>query len=137
LAIASLGEAIGVHFLVRRFGPAATITAAVLHGYALLWLLGDARALKLRPIVVEGDVLRLRLGLRWEADIPLAQIERVETALRPGETGMRLAVLGSPNLRLVLREPAELYGPVGIRRTSKDLLLLVDDPKALAALVQR
>ena len=130
VALCSLGEGIGMHFLLRRLGPLAAFAGIALHVYMLLWLLGDLRALAMRPIVVEGGLLRLRIGLRWEAEVPLRLIERVE---RGGTQGLRLGVLGSANLRLVLSEPVELHGIFGIRRGSSELLLQVDDPDALAA----
>jgi hypothetical protein len=133
IALVSVGEAVGVHFLLRRFGPIATGSAAAFHVYALLWMLGDLRALMVRPIRVEEGVLHLRLGLRWEAEIPLSLIERVELQPKAAEGAMRLAVLGSANLRLVLRSPVVLHGPFGIRRESSDLLLQVDEPERLAA----
>jgi hypothetical protein len=137
VALCSVGEGIGLHFLLRRFGFLAALGGIVLHLYMLLWLLGDLRALALRPIIVEDDLLHLRLGLRWEAEIPLRLIEKVEPAstvgLQGGAGGLRLGILGSANLRLVLSEPVVLHGIFGIRRSSKELLLQVDDPEGLAA----
>jgi len=133
IALVSVGEAIGVHFLLRRFGPIATGSAAAFHLYALLWMLGDLRALMVRPIRVEEGVLHLRLGLRWEAEIPLRCIERVELSPKSDPASMRLAVLGAANLRLLLGEPVVLHGPFGIHRESRDLLLQVDDPERLSA----
>jgi hypothetical protein len=130
VGIASLGEAVGVHFLVRRFGPAATISAAALHIYFLLWMLGDYRALELRPIEISGALLKLRIGLRWEGELPLRLIEAVDSDYT---SGLRLGILGAPNLHLKLREPVELRSFFGITRRSDSLLLQVDDPTALAA----
>jgi hypothetical protein len=130
LGLCSIGEGVALHFLLRRFGPYVAGAGIVLHLYMLVWILGDLRALALRPIQVEGGLLRLRIGLRWEAEIPLRLIQSVE---RSGTEGMRLGVIGSPNLRLVLREPVQLQGMFGIRRRSSSLLLQVDEPDALAA----
>jgi hypothetical protein len=70
LIMVSAIEIVSVHLLVAR----ASITAAwVLTGlglYAVLWILGDFQAVRLRPLVVEDEVLRVRLGLRWSLDIP-------------------------------------------------------------------
>jgi hypothetical protein len=131
IGMASIGEGLAIHFLVRRFGPLASLASLALHLYFVLWLLGDLRALHLRRIQVEHGVLHLRLGLRWEAEIPLRLIESVQ---RGGAAqGRRLGVLGSPNLAVKLREPVVLHGLLGIRRTSDSLLLQVDEPDALMA----
>jgi hypothetical protein len=135
-AMVTVGEGLALHFFLRRYGPLASFGGLVLHVYMLLWLLGDLRALALRPITLEGELLHLRIGLRWEADIPLRLIESVVSgagAALTGSAGLRLGVIGSANLRLVLSEPVELHGIFGIRRTSKELLLQVDEAAALAA----
>jgi len=131
ILLACVAEAIPVHFLVRRWGPLAIALGLAVHVYTALWLIGDLRALVLRPIRVEGGMLLLRLGLRWEADIPVSRIAAVERA-RSGP-GLKLGVLGTPNLLVRLREPATLHGPFGIVRKSDALLLQVDEPDALAA----
>ena len=101
-----------------------------MHVYTVLWLIGDLRALVLRPIRIEEGKLLLRIGLRWEADVPLEAIAAVERT--PGANGLRLGVLGTANLVLKLRAPMRLHGPFGIRKTSDTLLLQVDDPDGLA-----
>ncbi len=131
IVLACVAEAIPLHFLFRRWGALAAALSVVVHVYTVLWLIGDLRALVLRPIRIEGGLLLLRIGLRWEADVPLHSIAAVERG--PSPAGLRLGVLGTPNLVVRLRAPMQLHGPFGIRRTSDTLLLQVDDPDALAA----
>ena len=50
----------------------------------------------------------------------------------PVGRGLRLGVLGSPNIALELSVPLELHGPFGVRKTGDRLLLQVDQPDALA-----
>jgi len=107
------------------------VIAAGLHLYALLWLLGDARALRNRVTRVDGHLLRLRLGLRWQADIPRAAIDSVEIGPAPAGS-LRLKILGAPNLVIRLREPTEVRGFLGISRRSNVLAVQVDDPKGLS-----
>ncbi|HEY6908795.1 MAG TPA: hypothetical protein VI356_05470 [Myxococcales bacterium] len=131
IALACVAEAIPLHFLFRRWGPLAAALSVVVHVYTVLWLIGDLRALILRPIRIEGGRLLLRIGLRWEADVPLDSIAAVERGT--SAAGLRLGVLGTPNLVVRLRAPMQLHGPFGIRKTSDALLLQVDEPDALAA----
>ena len=126
LGVVVLGEGIPLHFVLPRGWAIASL---VLHVYTLLWLLGDLRAMQLRPITVSRDTLHLRIGLKWEADIPLSEIESVE--LTQKAEGRKLAVLGSPNLVLRLRKPHDLHGLFGIQRTARTLSLQVDEPGAL------
>jgi len=106
--------------------------AAAIHLYALLWFLGDARALRNRVTRIDGNTLRLRLGLRWAADIPLRLIESVETGPSP-VSSLRLKVLGATNLVLRLRQPIAVSGLFGITRRSSTLGVQLDDPEGLAA----
>ncbi len=131
ILLGCVAEAIPLHFLFRRWGPAAAALSVTVHVYTALWLLGDLRALVMRPIRVESGKLLVRIGLRWEADVPLGQIAAVER--NPAATGLRLGVLGTPNLALRLRAPLRIEGPFGIRKTAELLLLQVDDPDGLAA----
>lgn len=39
--------------------------------YTLVWMIGDWRALRLRTSTVTPDSIQLRLGTRWEVEIPL------------------------------------------------------------------
>src|SRR5205807_699149 len=121
IGICVLAEGLPLHFLLH--GTAALVSV-VLHLYTLLWLLGDLQALRLRPIEVADGVLHLRLGLRWEAEIPRSQI----AALDDAHAALRLGVLGTPNLTLRLRAPVLLTGLLGRQRTAQALALQVDDP---------
>src|SRR5262249_41701789 len=123
IAIMVVAEGIPLHFVLPR---GWAIGSLVLHVYTLLWLLGDLRAMQLRPITVSGDTLHLRIGLKWEADIPLSEIEWAELADRA--EGRKLAVLGSPNLVLRLRRPHELHGLFGVRRMAQTISLQLDEP---------
>jgi len=132
LGLVTVAEAIPIELFLRRFGNAPVAIAAAIHLYALLWFLGDARALRNRVTRIDGNTLRLRLGLRWAADIPLRLIESVETGPSPVGS-LRLKVLGTTNLVLRLRQPIEVSGLFGITRRSSTLAVQLDDPEGLAA----
>jgi hypothetical protein len=82
-----------------------------------------------------GEILRI--GLRWEADIPLNQIELVEliTASQevPGRAILIASLLGQPNLRLRIIKPMTIVGMYGIQKTAQEIWLTVDDNRQLIA----
>jgi hypothetical protein len=133
LALASVAEAAGAHLLLAHWSPGAAWIATGLSAYALVWLVGDLRALALRPVLLEDGLLRVRIGLRWRADVPLASIR----AICAGPDPLRhrscavASPLGGPNLYLHLDGPAVLEGPLGLRRRGESLGLRLDDPAAL------
>lgn len=128
-----------VHLVLTLLGrPLLAWAASALGAYGALWLLGDWNALRLRPTRVEGDRLLLRVGLRWQAEIPLALVQ----AVRPvGFGGARDAfsagLLRRPNVLLELSAPVELTGPYGVRRRAQRIALTVDAPAALARRLTR
>ena len=133
--VMSVPETAGLHLLIARWSTTAAWVATALGIYGVVWLLGDLRALQLRGVTVTGGVLRIRIGIRREADVPLASIAAVEEGAAPGAE--RLAVLGAPVLTLRLREPVEVRPLFGKARRATALALQVDDPAALRALVTR
>ncbi len=89
-----------VHAALVRTHPHVAWTLTIASAWAALWLLGDYQALRLRRSEFTGGVLRLRVGLRACADVPLADI----VVARAGRLG------GLPHGRGLLRaypKPAE------------------------------
>lgn len=138
LALAGAGEALGAHFLVAHWSAGWAWALTAFSAYSGLWLLGDFRALVLRPVLVDDRVLRVRVGLRWRAEIPLAEIVRACPGPDPARhRGCAVASpIGPPNLYLHLARAVELEGPMGLRRRSDCVGLRVDDPGALERLLR-
>jgi hypothetical protein len=148
IGLALVTETIALHFLVGMWSRTAAWILTGLSVYAGIWLLGDFRAIVSRPILVGPERLSLRVGLRWEAEIPierLAGIERIDgidgieriDGIEPVASAkttarkdlLTAALLGKPNLRLVLREPTEVAGLYGLVRTVFEIRLRLDEPE--------
>jgi hypothetical protein len=122
-------ETICLHILLSLWSvvPAWTVTAISL--YSLLFLVADYNASRLRPIVIEGDDLILRIGLRWRAPVTLSDLREIRTGSIPEDERKRYhrAVLfGSPNVFLELDRPCTLTGFYGIERKTDRVALAVD-----------
>ncbi len=138
LLLASLAEIPAAHLLVRQWSFRLAWLLTGLGLYGALWLVGDWRACRTRPIRVEGGVLRVRFGLRWSLDIPLESIRalRAPTAAEKASRGavdLRLALPGAPWTVLELDRPIEARGPYGRRREVRSVGLGVDEPGRLEA----
>jgi hypothetical protein len=140
LILVTLGEIPAMHFLIRLWSDRAAWIFTALGLYAILWVIGDWRACRFRPIRVEDGTLRIRFGLRWRADVPLDSIVRVrpstaaERATR-GAVDLRLALPGGSWTVLELDRPVVAVGMYGRRRTIRSLGLGVDEPARLAAVL--
>jgi hypothetical protein len=135
LAFAGVGETVGVHLLLARWSGAAAWGATALSAYSGLWLLGDFRAVALRPVLLARDRLEVRIGLRWRATVPLDRVRAICAGPDAGRhRGAAVAsALGPPNVYLHLDGPAELEGVLGLRRRGDCLGVRVDEPERLLA----
>jgi hypothetical protein len=130
-----LVETIALRVLVSHWGPAASWALTGLSLYAVVWLAGDYRAMAERPTRVTATLLSLRVGVRWEAEIPIDQIVQVDplkpSEKPPGRDTLVAALLGQPKLRLRLVGPVEVTGMYGIRKTVREIWLGVDQAATL------
>lgn len=141
LLLVTAVEVVTMHLLVRTWSERLAWVLTALGVYGAIWVLGDWRACRHRPARAEKGVLRVRFGLRWRLDVPLASV----TALRPPTprematkrgVDLRLALPGSRWRVLELDPPAEAEGIYGLRRTVRTLGLALDEPTLLDAALE-
>ena len=138
----ALVEVFAVHLLVSRWSEAVAWVLTALSIYSVLWLLGDWRAVRLRPITVHPDRVVLRAGLRWTLEVPRDRIVAVRRRdwRRPfgeEEGDLSLALFGDPDVVIELAGPLTAAGPFGIRREGSRIGVSVDDPTALVDSLSR
>jgi len=122
-------ESVAMHFLISLWSAKVAWLLTALSGYSLVWMFGDYRAIVLRPTLLTSTALRLRIGMRWQAEIPLNEIRDVRPyepsdARLPGFRAVTL--MGAPLLTVELRKPIVLEGLFGIRRTASSLGVAAD-----------
>ena len=132
----ALVEMTAVDLIVRaRHVTAANVVLAV-DVLAAIWLLGFARAVQLRPILLTADTLLIRNGLALSVDVPLAdasiEFGRVRAPARGTPRYLR-AAMGQPNALLTLRKPATVRRAYGRLRLVDRIGLVLDDPKGFEA----
>lgn len=122
-----------LHLLLDHFVASwAAWIATFLGIYGALWIWGDAQAMRLRPTRVEDGKLKLRVGLRWAADIPLGLIRSVQPWTdEPEEGDLDVSVFGSGNVRVELRREVVVEGPFGITRKGGVIVMQADDVAGL------
>ncbi|HEY3497874.1 MAG TPA: hypothetical protein VGK73_24415 [Polyangiaceae bacterium] len=130
-----------VHVWLSHTGLVAlTWSAFALHVVVLVWIVGDAHALRLRRsyLVASADgttaTLELRVGARARGTFPLTSIAEVSTGewatAAPGERSV--AVSGPANVKIAFRHPVELKCLLAAPVAIQGLLLQVDEPQRFA-----
>jgi hypothetical protein len=139
IGVSVVFEGIAMHLLLHQWSPVAAWIATALDAYALLWLTALSRSLYLRPMLFDGEVLHLRVGLLWQAEIPLREVQRISPVTQEAlPAGCRtLTFLNPPHLCLEMKAPLRLRGPYGLGRTVNSIAIAVDDPASLAAALHR
>jgi hypothetical protein len=107
--------------------------------YGLVWLMGDLRLLKeSRGIFFEEDMMKIRMGLRANADIPVNKILRAEKSTPPDplpgqftaqESGtLQVTVFDKPNVLLSFDSALSIRMLFGMEKSTKFLRLYLPDP---------
>ena len=128
VALASVMEIVPMHLLIRHWSEAAAWIATGVSLYGMVWLIGLARSIVLRPMLVTADCVDVRFGLIFRARVPREHIASVRI-IQPGEAGQttRVPRRSEPNVCIELTNPIEAEGPFGIRRLVTGLALAADD----------
>ena len=125
-------EAFAVHLMVSRFSlPAACILTA-LSAYTIVWMVAEARAVVLNPLLVGNGELVARWGMLARERVPLGLIAWVgecEPAV-PRKERLDLAAMGGRAVWIELAEPLEVRGITGKRRIVRALKVSPDEPAA-------
>lgn len=137
VSVAAALELVGGHLLVMHlWGEVAALVHLALSGYAILWLIGDWRALGARVTTLDDGVLRVRCGLRWSADVPLDAVEavyHVRKTLPADRPTLDASPMRSARFALDLARPVVAEGPYGLRKKVTRVALGADDPHRLLA----
>ena len=138
VAFASTMEIVPLHLLLHHWSPLAAWIATSLSLYGMIWLIGLARSLTLRPVLVGPDYLDVKFGLLFRLRIPRQSIAAVRRS-DPADAATVVPRRSAPNVFIEFADILEAEGPFGLRRPVRRLALSADEEvdfsKALHALV--
>ncbi|CAA9369018.1 MAG: hypothetical protein AVDCRST_MAG32-399 [uncultured Nocardioides sp.] len=144
-------EVVVLDVVLRRWLPSLQLPLLVIGVWGLLWMLGLLAAYRVRPHLLDDQVLALRDGVHTaRTDVPLSAVAVIRQAdhelpgllrsihVEPAEDGdlLLVGVSSRTNLELVLTGPTELAtpnGPVTVSRVG----FWVDEPREVAELIRR
>ena len=134
LAGVSVMEAALVHLVVMRWSTAAAWVLTAVSAYGTVWLIAQARAFVLRPVLVHDGVLVVRAGMMWTVRVPLQAIAAVEQG--GAKCDLRVPPASEPNVRLRLSEGVTACGMYGVKRRVASIALAVDDREGFVCAVR-
>jgi hypothetical protein len=131
-------EGLAMHLFLARWSAMAAWAWTVLDLWAVIWLLGDYQALRLRRSWIDDDALHVHYGMRWSVVIPRALITGVEEIRNESDWKrkdvLKIAILDAPRWKIALREPVVVRGMAGLRKTVIALAVLPDQDDWVAHL---
>lgn len=131
LGLAFPVEIVAMHMLLSQWNVVVAIVVTLLSLYAAVWLVGDARARVLRPVVLGKDELRIECGIQMTGVVSLGSIASVscrEPADIDKSDKLNYGTFYQANVWIVMHDPVEVRTLLG---TKKPLAigLSLDDPQ--------
>ena len=138
VAFASTIEIIPLHLLLHHWSAPAAWIVTSLNLYGIIWLIGLARSIALRPVLVGPDYLDVKFGLLFRLRVPRDLIAAVRRS-GPGEATTIVPRRTTPNVLIEFIGTVNAEGPFGLRRPVRRLALSADEEvdfsKALHAVI--
>jgi len=108
------------------------VTALSLYG--LLFIVAEITATYKRPSFISDDVLFIRLGIRWQAAIPLSDINNISRiSKKPLKSELTLngGLIAVPNTLITFKQPIWINGSYSIKKRIDQLSIFVDNQPEL------
>ncbi|MFB9325218.1 hypothetical protein ACFFSY_04705 [Paenibacillus aurantiacus] len=144
LAVIVLVDTVAMHLLIGLWSDVAAWVTTVLNLWLLLLLVADYRASRLNKVAIVSGMLRIRYGLKLQADIPLAVIASAQAASefqidtdKRRSSAEGATFLQPPNVRIELVETRQVEGLLFLPRGVDNIYLALDQPRAFVAELQR
>lgn len=128
-------ETFVLHLLLERWSPIVAWIFSAISIYTVFQVLGIVRSLGQRPTRLSSESIDIRYGILNEVTIPYDQIEEVthSTASKEWDKEVRsLSPFGDfegHNVVIKVKEPLEINGIYGIKRSFTELAFHLDEPE--------
>ncbi len=133
-------ETVSLHLLIVQWNFTIAMILLAISVYGLIFLMADLNAARKRPILVDGDKLDIRIGLRWRATVPFENIQSVELVgdkEYKGKEYANLTLAGTCNLMIHLEQKMKVKGFYGISKKVNKLILSVDSKQEFIQVVNQ
>ena len=125
--------------LAAKLSPFIAWIISGLSIYSLFFIIGDFNAIKARPILIQGNLIKLRIGIRWYLEIDKNQIDQI--IFKPSfketpEKRLKMELFTQHNVLIHLKKPVLASTYYGIKKKTTCLSLFIDDLDGFRTLIQ-
>ncbi len=137
LAVLQVIELGMVHLLLTFLAPNVALIFLALGIWGLIWTLALLKSLRINPVLLTADHVRVRAGMLQDFEVPLENVVDADRECKSGETDSKkvpnLAFLTSPNVILRFREPITISTLTGRTREIEAVAMRLDESHAFFA----
>jgi hypothetical protein len=138
LAVCAI-ELVAFHLFLLHYSHTAALIVTIFSGYGTLFLIGDFAAIIKSPVMLIGDRLLLRTGLRWRALVSLgniAAIQKVSENHQPAETCFNGALMKNrANILFTFSQPIQIERLYRKPTSTTQILMTIDEVEELIGLL--
>jgi hypothetical protein len=139
LLLAMTVEIVAFHLLLRRWSNTAAVVVTVLSLYGAIFLIADLSAILKRKVLVSGDQLILRTGLRWRVNTHISNVVSVKKIVNdrhPEELYFKGGVIkNSGNVLISFKDPVKIDKLYGAGKEFTSILMNIDDFDRFAGMI--
>lgn len=129
-----------LHIVVQHWSTRVAWALTAFDLYGALWLVAAARALVLRPILVDADTIVFRASLWWTLTVDrtnVADVRPFSGRVKRGSTDpLSLAWFARPSVLVRFHEPVVAAGLWGRKKSAASLAVAVDDVEGFVRAVR-
>lgn len=141
LLVLQLIELGAVHVLVMLWNPTLAWVLLGISAWGAVWILALLKSLRLKPILLTDEGVRVRAGFLVDVNVPLDDIAEVGSSFGSQEvrakTTLNAALVSWPQFLVELRGPLAVPGLFGANRNVERVAFKLDDPAAFRAELDR
>ena len=125
-------ESFSVHLLLSNWSNVAAWIFTLLSIYGIFFLIGDLNAVRQRRIYLDNDSLHIRIGIRWQMQIPLNEIDEIEfiSSDPKSKDNANFILIGSPNILIRCNTEQNAIGLYGISKKFKSISISIDNKES-------
>jgi hypothetical protein len=137
ILVAVAVEMVAVHLMLMKWSHIAANIITVLTLYGIIFLVADFSAIVKRKILVSGDKLILRTGLRWRINTDTGNIDSIKKITTDNSFDKTCyqggAIKSNCNLLIIFKTPITVEKLYGTGKEFSSILMCLDNIEGFAA----